>query len=201
MTLEALKCPNCGATVSRDSMNCAYCGAGITIAQDGLHFLPHKQAACPKCGNTIVEDAWFCVNCGQVTTKDVQHLKQVQKKIVFEQSCLKEVLAEINGRLEPNEFVYYVINSDYSKDCVAVTDKKLINYQHKRYWNALLSEIVAVREPENDGYKNTMTVQTLNGNETLNLGCADSWRLRSALVQALDDWTYQRTLGHKSFSF
>ena len=146
MALIALKCPNCGAMLPHQSMTCEYCGANLTLSADKASFIPQNTTSCPKCSNIVATGAWFCAKCGQVLTPDTEHLKQIQKKVLFVQQNLRTNYPEVSFLLEPNEFIYFlfhnkglVMNSYY-----VATDKRLLifNARKKEAAQALLSEIV-----------------------------------------------------------
>lgn len=195
MILIPLKCPNCGAMVPRETMKCQYCGADLILAQDGSTLLPRKQNVCPKCGNSMANGSWFCVMCGEVITKDVNHLKQIQKKLRFQQESLKKDMPEILDKIEPNEFIYFLF---YYKGFLAnkyfiITDKKLMKFElYGQYWEAPLSEIVSIGNPEFDGYRNKFTVQTFNETVPFDFGENSCWDFHRAVHQALNDYNLQK---------
>jgi len=204
MALFALRCPNCGSNISRQSMKCEYCGAELVLAQDGHSMLPRNLNACPTCKTQIAEGVWFCPNCGQVTTQDaktIEHLKQIQKKFVFQQDDIRAKMAQLKDKLEPNEFVYYLLyhNGFLSNKYYAVTDKKLIKFDYNEYWEALLSDIVSVSDPiyrSGDGMfvtpNTSLKVQTFTETVTLDFGESMDYNFFNALHQAISDYTCQR---------
>jgi ribosomal protein L37AE/L43A len=185
-------------------MKCEYCGAEIVLAQDGLSMLALNRNACPKCGNQIAEGVWFCPHCGEVTTKDaktIEHLKQIQKKFVFQQEDIKSTMAQLNDKIEPNEFFYYLLyhNGILSNKYYAVTDKKLIKFDYNKYWQAPLSDIVSIGDPifnSGDQMFNppsvTLKVQTFTETVTLDFGETMDYNFYNALREAMDDYTCQR---------
>jgi ribosomal protein L37AE/L43A len=204
MALFALRCPNCGSNISRQSMKCEYCGAEVVLGQDGHSMLPRNLNACPTCKMQIAEGVWFCPNCGQVTTQDaktIEHLRQIQKKFVFQQDDIRAKLAQIKDKLESNEFVYYLLyhNGFLSNKYYAVTDKKLIKLDYNQYWQASLSDIVSVSDPiyrNGDGMfvipNASLKVQTFTETVTLDFGESMDYNFFNALHQAISDYTCQR---------
>ena len=166
--------------------------------------LARNRNACPKCGSQIAEGIWFCPNCGEVTTKDVkciEHLKQIQKKFVFQQEDIKSKMTELSDKIEPDEFLYYLLyhHGILSNKYYAITDKKLIKYDYKEYWQAPLSDIVSIGDPifnAGDQMFNppsvTLKVQTFTETVTLDFGDSMNYDFYNALKNALDDYTFQR---------
>lgn len=189
-----LKCPNCGAMVQRESMKCQYCGASLLLAEDGSTLLSRKRIACPKCGNSMADGSWFCIACGEVTTKDVNHLKQIQKKIRFQQESMKNDMPEILDKIEPAEFIHwlFVHKGLFANKYFVVTDKKLIKYElFGEYWEAPWSEVVSIGNPEFDGYSNRFVVKTFEETVTFDFGENSCWNFHNAVHRALNDYTSQ----------
>jgi uncharacterized Zn finger protein (UPF0148 family) len=166
--------------------------------------MPRNLNACPSCKTQITEGVWFCPNCGQVTTQDaktIEHLKLIQKKFVFQQDDIKAKMAQLKDKLEPNEFVYYLLyhNGFLSNKYYAVTEKKLIKFDYNQYWEAPLSDIVSVSDPiyrSGDGMFVTpnasLQVQTFTETVILDFGESIDYNVLNALRQAIDDYTCQR---------
>ena len=194
MAFLALKCPNCGAIISRNNLKCQYCGAELIIAQDGLTFIPRKQQNCPKCSTPQADGAWFCLNCGEILAKDIEHVKNLQKKIQFTQEDIRAKLAQFSDKIEPNEFFYHLLyhNGFFSNKYYAVSDKKLIKFDYNNYWQAPLSEIVGVGSPQHDGYNSTLTIQTFKETVKLDFGDSMDYDFYNALYRALDNYTLQK---------
>ena len=115
--------------VPRETMKCQYCGASLILAEDGSSLLSRKRIACAKCGSTMADGSWFCTVCGEIITKDVNHLKQTQRKMRFQQESLKNDLSEICDKIEPDEFIYFSFRFKglLSNKYFVVTDKKKID--------------------------------------------------------------------------
>jgi hypothetical protein len=184
--------------VPRQTMKCEYCGTEVILAQDGFSLSIRKQGVCPKCGNPVGEDAWFC-RCGQVLAKDVEHLKQIQKKYLFNQEKLRNLMPEIRGKIEPDEFIYYLF---YYKGLLGnkyfvATDKRLITFDKwGQYWESLLNDIVSVSNPQYQSYgeygcRYLLVVQTFKEQTLLDFGQESAYDFHRALCAALDDYTRQ----------
>lgn len=195
-----LKCPNCGAMIPRETMKCQYCGASVILAQDGSTLVPRKQNVCPKCGNSIADGSWFCVMCGEVITKEVNHLKQIQKKLRFQQESLRKDMQEIRDKIEPDEFIYFLFQHKgfLANKYFVVTDRRLIKYElYGQCWEAPLSEVVSIGNPKFEsygsmGYRNTFTLQTFGETVTFDFGEGNCWQFHTAVHQALNDYTLQK---------
>jgi len=200
MTIVPIKCPNCGAMVSRETMKCQYCGASLILAEDGSSLLSRKRVICPKCGSAMADGSWFCTACGEILTKDVDHLKQIQRKMRFQQESLKNDLPEIYDKIEPDEFIYFSFRFKglLANKYFVVSDKKLIKYElHGQYWDAPWSEIVGIEGPRFEsygswGYKNSLVVQTFSGPVTFDFGESNCLQFHRVTLQALNDYTLQR---------
>jgi Zn-finger nucleic acid-binding protein len=57
MKIEALNCPNCGAGVSSDSVQCHYCRSRL------------KTMACPSCFGLMFMGSKYCPHCGQLSVQ------------------------------------------------------------------------------------------------------------------------------------
>lgn len=199
MKVVELRCPNCGAMVSRQTMKCQYCGASLILAEDGSAVY-RKRIVCPKCGNPVAEGSWFCIVCGEIITKDVSRLKQMQKKIRFQQEKLKEDMPEIRDKIEPDEFIYFLFyyKGILSNKYFVVTDKKLMKYElHGQYWEAPWSEVVSIGNPEFEsygswGYKNKFEVQTFKETVSFDFGESSCAQFHANVHRALNDYNLQR---------
>jgi hypothetical protein len=115
-------------------MNCQYYDGGLVISQDGHRLLLRKHATCPKCQSMIPDDSWFCPSCKEVIAKYMDHLKLVQRGIIFSQEQAREELPEMRDKVEPTKFIYsYVPSNGRRCGCTIVTDKKLANDFKKKY--------------------------------------------------------------------
>ncbi|MGD0160770.1 MAG: hypothetical protein ABSB89_10810 [Candidatus Bathyarchaeia archaeon] len=148
----------------------------------------------------MADGSWFCTACGEIVTKDVEHLKQIQRKMRFQQESLKNELSEIDDKIEPDEFIYFSFRFKglLANKYFVVTDKKLIKYElYGQYWEALWSEVVGIEGPRFEsygsfGYKNSLVVQTFNGPVTFDFGESNCSQFLWATRKALDDYTIQR---------
>jgi ribosomal protein S27AE len=201
MTVVPLKCPNCGAMVSRETMKCQYCGASLILTEDGSTLLSRKRIVCPKCGSTMAEGSWFCRVCGEIITKDVNHLKQIQKKIRFQQESSRNDIPEICDKIEPDEFICFLFRYKglLANKYFVATDKKLIKYElFGQYWEAPWSEVVSIGNPEFESFpslgthRNSFKVQTFNETVTFDFGENSCWQFHTAVHQALNDYTLQK---------
>jgi len=176
-------------------MKCQYCGASLILAEDGSTLLSRKRIVCPKCGNSMADGSWFCVVCGEILTKNINHLKQIQKKIRFQQESLKNNMPEICDKIEPDEFIYFLFRYKglLANKYFVATDKKLIKYElYGQYWEAPWSEVVSIGNPEFDGYRNKFTVQTFNETVPFDFGENRCWDFHRAVHQALNDYNLQK---------
>jgi len=145
MKVIELKCPNCGALVSKETMECEYCGANLVLAVDGS--LAYKAVvSCLKCGSPVPSGSWLCPDCGEVVTRDVEALKALQYRLRFEQYNKKKALpAVVRNRLKPDEYVYSSINMQEERVFV-VTDKRVIDFENERFLEIPWHDVVSVGE-------------------------------------------------------
>lgn len=148
MKVMELRCPNCGAMVSRETMKCKYCGANLVLVQDKLTL--RNTMSCPKCGTSNGEGSFLCVNCGEVLTENVQFLKEVQKRIRFDQKRTREELSnKIKGVLEQDEFIKY--SHYFARHYFVITERRILMHQDtvfgKRFWEAPWDEIASISSP------------------------------------------------------
>ena len=127
-------------------MECQYCGAELVLLPDGSSFRFRAEKTCPKCGAINEKSSWFCVSCSTILTKDTEMLKELQKKIRFEQetliSCMPSWMRE---KLEPDEFIYFVLYEEMGgNNFYAITDKRIIKSRHGKYEEASLKEVVSI---------------------------------------------------------
>lgn len=145
MKVVELKCPNCGALVSKDTMKCEYYGANLILAVDGS--LAYKGiASCPKCGSPLPSGSWVCLNCGEAVTKDQEALKELQHRLRFEQYNRKKVLPPVvHNRLKPDEYVYSSFNVQDERVYV-VTDKRVVKFENEQFSDAPWRDVISVGE-------------------------------------------------------
>jgi len=133
--------------VGKETMKCQYCGAELVLLPDGSAFKFRSETVCPKCGAVNEKSSWFCVSCNTVLTKDIDMLKELQKKIRFEQErAISYMPSWMREKIEPDEFVYFVFKIG-GNDFYAVTDKRIIKSRHGKYEEAPLKDVVSVGPP------------------------------------------------------
>lgn len=171
----------------------------MILAQDGQGMLTQNQNGCPTCRKPIAEGVWFCPNCGEIITKDQQQLerlKQIQKRIKFNQEDLRATMAQLKDKLAPDEFIYYLFyhNGIFSNKYYAATDKKMIKFDYNQYWQTLYSEIVGACEPYHNGAEYVFDLRTYSETVKFTFGdsCSGAWDFYRASEQAFNDYTYQR---------
>ena len=143
----ALKCPNCGAALNRDQLTCQYCGAESILLSDGSTLKFKGEIACPKCGSINEKSSWFCTNCHIILTKDIEMVKEKQRKSRFEEDKIKQSLPpQTRDRIDPDEFIYF--NFELRNGAYTITDKRLIKNRNGVYQEAKLSEITSVGQPQ-----------------------------------------------------
>lgn len=80
----ALQCPNCGANVAADSVQCAYCRAVLSVT------------ACPSCFGAVFKGMKFCPSCG--ATVDRSEVK-VDRKLTCPRCVKRLVPADLAGTM------------------------------------------------------------------------------------------------------
>lgn len=168
-----LRCPNCGASIEKGQMKCQYCGAELVLLQDGSSFKFRSETTCPKCGAINEKSSWFCLSCNEILTKDVDMLRELQKKIKFEQERIKSgyMSSQMREKLEPDEFIYSLVNFKNSDNIYIITDKRIIKNKNGKYEEALLSEVVSFGPLQTKGlFNSTMffDVNTFHGTMIFN---------------------------------
>jgi len=149
----------------------------------------------------MADGSWFCLGCGEVLARDVNHLKQIQRKIRFQQESLRNDILEIRDKIEPEEFIYFLFRYKglFANKYFVVTDKKLVKYElFGQYWEAPWSEVVSIGNPKSESfpslgtYTNSFEVQTFNETVTFDFGEGNCWQFHTAVHQALNDYTLQK---------
>lgn len=127
----SLKCPNCGAPISSQTMRCKYCRTHL-LFRDNIVAL-EKSYKCPECGTSIGTGSVICIGCGKVLTTDPKELnifRAEQKRIKFlHNERLNSLPEEVRQRLEPDEYVYSIVEG---KEGVKYGKKKQFIVTNKR---------------------------------------------------------------------
>lgn len=132
--ITALRCPNCGAE--------------LVLLPDGSSFRFRAETVCSKCGAINEKSSWFCVNCNTILTKDIDMLKELQKKIRFERErAISYMPSWMREKIEPDEFIYFVFKMG-GNDFHAVTDKRIIKSRHGKHEESSLKEVVSIGPPQ-----------------------------------------------------
>jgi ribosomal protein L37AE/L43A len=195
-------------------MNCEYCGASLSLTPDKTTLVPQQTSNCPKCANPVASGAWFCPKCGEVLTKDVEHLKQIQKKVLFIQEDIKKQYPEACSLLEPNEFIYFLFHKSglLTNKYYVATDKRLLVLTVRKEFQlsqtstyessqALLSEIVTIGKPYFTGvrapFNHLFKVQSFKETLMLDFGSdrtsqPNAWNFYQTLNKAVSDYTLQK---------
>jgi hypothetical protein len=209
--IMVLNCPNCGALVSRETMKCEYCGADLIITADG-GLASRGMMSCPKCGFSIPKGSWLCINCGEVVTKDVEALKELQRKVRFEQHIKRKGLpSTIREILKPDEYIYSSILQEgfwsAKPDRIyVVTDRRLIKLEKEKYTEIPWSKIMSVGEIEHkteffSSPRYEFIVHTLGGDVKFNyyiysrqdtLASIDWTRFHSDVINVLENHNLRR---------
>lgn len=174
-----LKCPNCGAPISPQTMRCKYCGTHLTF-RDNVVALKSSYK-CPECGASIGTGSFICTSCGKVLTtepKELSILRAEQKRIrFFHDKRLNRIPNEVRLRLEPDEYVYSDVAGKEGvkygkKKQFIVTDRRIIVYHEKGIFSKTPStrqvsydDIVAIDNLDEVGIDTTVVVvQCFNEN-------------------------------------
>ena len=143
----ALKCPNCRAALNKDQLTCQYCGAESRLLPDGSTLKFKGEITCPKCRSINEKSSWFCPSCHTILTKEIEMLKETQRKNRLEEDKIKQTLPpQTRDRLDPDEFIYFIFELD--NGAYTITDKRLIKNRNGVYQEAKLSEITSVGQPQ-----------------------------------------------------
>ena len=201
--IVGLSCPNCGGPTNREASKCGYCGAGLILLPDGSSFRNKSEMICPKCGTTNERSSWICVDCGTILTKDIEMLKEIQKKVRFEQERVKNSLPSwMKDKLETEEFVHCVYKIYKERSFSVVTDKRIIiNWApfFRSSWiqEAKFSDVVSIGPVKYDAYHGVMwrfEVNTFHGTVLID-GFPDAGNcsiFHSWAVKALENHTQRK---------
>lgn len=188
----SLKCPDCGAPLSKDHTKCEFCGTELVLVQDGSAFQTRQIVSCPKCSSQIGSGSWFCVKCGYVLPEHRARILELQKKQRFLQQDVRRADPNLAKALEPGEFLYFTTGSK-GMFYAATENRLLIQSKKKPLQQYPWSEVVAVGEvlPRYSwgtaiGYQ--FEVQTFRGPEIFQfpeLALSEAFRFHSEVVVAL----------------
>jgi len=145
--IVALQCPNCGGFLDKGQMKCEYCGTESILTADGSSLRFRAENACPKCGAINERSSWFCPSCSIILTKDVEVLRDLQKRVRF---LLKEALEMVPSwmrqKLEADEFIYFMFTIKGKDDFYLITSKRFVKNKKGTVVEVPLSEIVLVSD-------------------------------------------------------
>ena len=98
--VQALKCPCCGAAVTKGASECQFCGSHLQTSG-----APHR-AACTQCRAELIEGQSLCGACGAPQFMTEQ-LRNIATKVQFSQNKLRRFFVpSLQARFEPDEFIY-----------------------------------------------------------------------------------------------
>ena len=139
MSVEALKCPSCGAPLkSKEVSKCEYCGANLILKSNTLTL--RNTIVCPKCGAIVGEGSFFCNNCEELlatSSEDLSFLRSTLKKMNLLQDKWRKLIGQIDAtqhtkileKLERNEFIYSFVTEEIVPNVFAfwvVTNKRVL---------------------------------------------------------------------------
>jgi hypothetical protein len=118
MSVEALKCPSCGAPLkSKDVTKCEYCGAILVFKNERLTL--KNVIACSKCGAIVGEGSFFCNNCEELLTtssEDLNFLRSTLKKVKLLQAKWRNLIGQIDAKFDDNYIVKTKILENLGRD-------------------------------------------------------------------------------------
>ena len=186
MKVKALKCPNCGAPVQRETTKCEYCGAILVLTNGALAL--KNVMACPKCGAIVGEGSFFCNNCEELLTtssEDLSFLRSTLKKVKLLQGKWRNLIDQIDAKfdktkilenLEHDEFIYFFIGSEIVSNVWVfwvVTNKRVSRYSDGKVFDDVdipHEDIAFVIEPihitlVNGTFSYEVNISTFQGDE------------------------------------
>lgn len=189
-----LKCPSCGAPLSRESSRCEFCGTELLLVQDGSGFQEKQIAACSHCGRPLGAGSWLCPKCGTPVPGNEQRLRELHKKQQYLQDDVKKESPHIVTVLEPGEYVEFIYRGGFGY--FAVTEKRLLTYAKKGLFGDKIfnqydwSEVAAVGNVtyNRDVRIYQLEVQTLDGPRYLRFGADGqvAYRFQREIASALN---------------
>ena len=141
------------------------------------------------------EGAWFCIGCRQALQPDNIRLKEIQKKLLFLQEKYRQSIPEIAHRIDPGEFIYFVLLGATLKRCWVVTDRKFIASKKADVTlEAAWSDVVGVTKPQfNEPFSYDFNVSTFKGETKVAIPGGDScWELYSEVMKALGNYSVRK---------
>jgi hypothetical protein len=169
MSVEALKCPSCGAPLkSKDVTKCEYCGAILVFKNEKLTL--KNVVACSKCGAIVGEGSFFCNNCEELLTtssEDLNFLRSTLKKVKLLQAKWRNLIGQIDARFDDyhtiktriledlgrDEYIYGFVGSEIVSNVWVfwvVTNKRVLRYSDGKVFNDVdipHEDIAFVTEP------------------------------------------------------
>jgi len=140
------ECPICHKQINQNSI-CSFCGAELIPFLDGRTLKIKTENPCPKCGAIIDESCWYCINCNTKFTEKIEMLKNLQKRIRFEQERIKKEFLPswMEKNLDKGELIYYCFSfKPKGNDFYVITDSKLIKSKNGHYQEIKLKDIVSI---------------------------------------------------------
>lgn len=147
MALKELKCFNCGANISRETLKCEYCGANYVFSVDG-NLTYQAVISCPSCGQELSTDSTVCLSCGKILTRDEKAIKKAklfQRRVRDIQTLMRRNLPSEIG-IEDSEFIHTC--QRWGNGVFVVTEKRLISYYGQGNIQVIkLEDAVGLKEP------------------------------------------------------
>jgi hypothetical protein len=158
----AVKCPNCGANVSKNELKCKYCGAElIMLSKSDQDSQVEALKPCPQCNMEIEIADLICPTCGEILVKNFKDALALYNKLNEEfahsQNLIKKEFLEKlptyrsngsfligTGGLDSDERLYFFLpyreeplppweKQQNNKNFYAVTNQRLILFYSNKY--------------------------------------------------------------------